>query len=699
LAKTSTSPATWPKASPWNSPRPGRRCCLLALALPLLFLLTLTAVVRPVQAQDLQEDFKVAWHAFHDLVKDERKGKYRVYWQDLEKQFLNIYKAQPEGPLAPKSLYYAGRVNEELGRRSFLDSDYRRSVDFYQRVASRFPDHSWTDDCLYRKALIELNYLDDPAAAAKDLETLVRHYPKGDMRPKAKSLLEELAGGGVLARAQSAPSEPEAEPQDRAPSPPKETRVPPQEQAAVQKTSAAAEANGPNTLRDVRHQSSDEYTRIVINADRKVPYRYQLLYPVPELDKPHRLYIDLEDTRMDAGLDSSVKIADGILRQVRIGQNTPTVTRVVLDFQDLQKYQIFAMEDPFRIIVDVSAPDAQKPKVASQNAVRRPVSLQEAQTPEPDSEKTAASEAVKRPVGKPVPKGELKPSPEARAQTATGDRIEKAGPETTTVSRPGENEPEPEQREAAQAPAYTPPPESEKQAATLVEQLGLTVRTIMVDPGHGGRDPGAVGVGGVKEKDINLRFAKILGRQLEEAGFKVLYTRTDDSFIALEDRTAKANLEKADLFVSVHCNAIHLKDFSGMETYYLDLATSKDAVRVAARENAVSTKSISDLQVILTDLMLNSKLKESKDLAKNVHSRVLQGLRQKHRVDDHGVRSAPFYVLMGAKMPAILVELGYVTNAAEARRLQSDAYLELQAQGLVAGIKAYKRNIERFASL
>lgn len=658
------------------------RLCELSLVLVFFCILTLGAVVRPVAAAALDDEFKIAWNAFHDLAKDERKGKYRVYWQDLEKQFLTVYKAAPEGPFAPKSLYYAGRVNEELGRRSYLDSDFRRSVDYYQRVASRFPKHSWTDDCLYRKALIELNYLHDAPAAQTDLETIVRHYSKGDMHPKARDLLEELAGDALLGDAAASAPEPEPAPEEiqglAEPEAPASVHVPPQaEECPTPAADAHPQPDGPNFLRDVRHQSSDEYTRIVLNADHKVPYRYQLLYPVPELNKPHRLYIDMEDTRMGKKVDANVDIADGILRRVRVGQNTPTVTRVVLDFQDLQKYQIFAMEDPFRIIVDVSAPDAGKEKDAGANEVRLPVVKAEPPA-QKDGQKT-----VKRPVAKPVAKQDTKEKKdESPAPEPEKKRVEK-----------------PERAASGQVASYTPPPESKKQAATLVEQLGLTVRTILVDAGHGGRDPGATGVGGVKEKDINLRFAKILGKLLEKQGFKVLYTRKDDSFIALEDRTAQANVQKADLFISIHCNAIHLKNFSGLETYYLDLATSKDAVRVAARENAVSTKSISDLQVILTDLMLNSKLKESKDLAKNVHSNIVGYLRKKQKVRDNGVRSAPFYVLMGAKMPAILVELGYVTNGAEAKKLQSDEYLRMQAEGVVQGVLAYKRNIERFASL
>lgn len=160
-----------------------------------------------------------------------------------------------------------------------------------------------------------------------------------------------------------------------------------------------------------------------------------------------------------------------------------------------------------------------------------------------------------------------------------------------------------------------------------------------------------------------------------------------------------ANLKKADIFISIHVNAYQTENIHGLETYYLDLATSDDAVRVAARENAVSTKKISDLQFILTDLMLNAKMKESRELAKSAHKSIIASVVKKHKVKDMGVRSAPFYVLMGARMPSILVELGYVTNPAERANLTNEAYLTRQAQGLVQGVLQYKRQIERFASL
>ena len=230
-------------------------------------------------------------------------------------------------------------------------------------------------------------------------------------------------------------------------------------------------------------------------------------------------------------------------------------------------------------------------------------------------------------------------------------------------------------------------------AADLVEQLGLSVRTIVVDAGHGGMDPGARGFG-LQEKDVTLRMALILGKMLEEHGFRVIYTRTTDVFLALGERTALANSQKADLFVSVHCNANTNPAINGLETYSLNLARTPDAVRVAERENAVSDKNISDLQMILTDLMLTSKIKESVDLARGVHRQGLSAIRGKWDVVDHGNREAPFFVLMGAKMPAILIEMGYITNKTEAARLKTDAYLKILARGIADGIRDYKRQIE-----
>jgi N-acetylmuramoyl-L-alanine amidase len=227
----------------------------------------------------------------------------------------------------------------------------------------------------------------------------------------------------------------------------------------------------------------------------------------------------------------------------------------------------------------------------------------------------------------------------------------------------------------------------------LAAALGLKIRRVVLDPGHGGKDPGAV-YKGVMEKNLTLdlarRVAPLLKKQL---GCQVLLTRDKDVFPPLEARTAMANTQEADLFVSIHVNAAPSRRLSGVETYFLNLATDEESMRVAARENATTTRSISDLQVILNDLMLNSKVNESNRLARAVQKGMLSSLRKKYRVRDLKVKQAPFYVLIGARMPAILVEVGFITNPTEHKRLKSSRYRSLVAEGIANGIVEYARKL------
>jgi len=217
------------------------------------------------------------------------------------------------------------------------------------------------------------------------------------------------------------------------------------------------------------------------------------------------------------------------------------------------------------------------------------------------------------------------------------------------------------------------------------------LRKIVLDPGHGGKDSGAIGVGGVAEKDIVLSVAKRLAKKLKnEMGVDVVLTRRDDTFIPLEDRTAIANAEEADLFISLHTNASPNAGARGIETYYLDNTTDEAAIRLAARENATSRKGVTDLQFILSDLTQNSKLEDSISLAHRLQSALVSVVGQKHgEVRDLGVKKAQFFVLVGAKMPSVLVELFFVTNKDDARALQRSSYQEAIIEALYQGIKRY----------
>jgi N-acetylmuramoyl-L-alanine amidase len=242
-----------------------------------------------------------------------------------------------------------------------------------------------------------------------------------------------------------------------------------------------------------------------------------------------------------------------------------------------------------------------------------------------------------------------------------------------------------------------PPPEKGKTPSlTLAQQLGLGVKKVVIDPGHGGKDPGAVGPSGVMEKDVVLGIALKLREKIRaRLNLDAILTRSSDRFLPLEERTALANTQKADLFVSIHTNAHKNRGVYGISTYILNVATDQEAARLAAFENAVSTKRISDLEKILNDLMLNSKINESSRLADAVQKGLITGLPSNYsNIKDLGVKQAPFYVLIGAQMPSIMVETSFITNRSEEKRLRSVAYQDAVAEGILVGIESYIRQIE-----
>lgn len=243
---------------------------------------------------------------------------------------------------------------------------------------------------------------------------------------------------------------------------------------------------------------------------------------------------------------------------------------------------------------------------------------------------------------------------------------------------------------------------AEEKGASIARQLALGVRRIVIDPGHGGRDYGAPGsVRGVHEKHVVLDMAKKLAAQLrQELNCEVLLTRSDDTYLSLEERTAIANTKKADLFISLHANASSNQNARGIETYFLNLTADKESIAVAARENATSEKNISELQTILDDLMRNAKVNESSKLATYVQDSMYESLDKRFsNVNNKGVKQAPFYVLLGAQMPSILVEAGFISNKGECRRLGDSQYQQEISRGIVSGVKSYIREISPTAFL
>jgi len=233
--------------------------------------------------------------------------------------------------------------------------------------------------------------------------------------------------------------------------------------------------------------------------------------------------------------------------------------------------------------------------------------------------------------------------------------------------------------------------EKEKKPKSHKKSAISKIRRILIDPGHGGHDPGAVGPSGLQEKDVVLTIGLQLRELIkDELGLDVVMTRSTDIFIPLEERTAIANKVNADLFLSVHANAATNRNAAGIETYYLNLAKTEKAAQLAAKENGTSLEKVSVLQAILFDLMANYKLNDSAHLAEEVQKALYKKVRGQYAdVKNLGVKQGPFYVLVGATMPSILVETAFLSNAHEETRLKDPAYLQMTAEGILEGVRGY----------
>lgn len=235
---------------------------------------------------------------------------------------------------------------------------------------------------------------------------------------------------------------------------------------------------------------------------------------------------------------------------------------------------------------------------------------------------------------------------------------------------------------------------------TLAEQLGLKVRRVVIDAGHGGHDTGAIGPSGVQEKDVALAIALKLKARLERAGLEVLLTRDDDTYLKLEERTRFANQKRGDLFISVHCNAAPRRSLRGVETYTLNTSSDRYAIRLAARENASSEKGVSDLQFILADLATKANTEESDRLAAGVQRSLVRNLKTRNPgLKDLGHKEALFFVLLGAKMPAILVETAFLSNPEEEKLLSSRDYQDSVAAAIADGVQGFLDERARLARI
>ena len=497
----------------------------------------------------------------------------------------------------------------------------------------------------------------------------------------------------------------------------------------------------------IRHWSTATYTRVAIDLGDNVTYE------AARVPNPDRIYFDLHGTRLASELvgKSFTVTDDGFLKRVRAAQYSDDVTRVVLDVNDVTEYSAFLLPNPYRLIIDIhggkgagsSHPSEQRPlagdpgreqgtgtseptatvdvpapRVAAtvKPTAARPVpnavatkntntTTEVADLSEMPGRVEATSKPTSKPISAVVDSDTTSDSPRSanadQQAAAVGTEAPSGVPETsvtapaTTIKKTRKNKTRTADGSATAVADATPARAAAPMAdgeTSLVRALGLKIGRIVIDAGHGGHDSGTIGVDGIEEKDVVLDVALRQGKLLSERlGAEVIYTRSDDTFIPLETRTAIANKAQADLFLSIHANSSPDASARGVETYYLNFTSDPTALDVAARENAVSDQSIHQLSDLVKKIALKDKIAESREFASDVEGSLYSGLAKGNAgLKDRGVKKAPFVVLIGANMPSILAEISFVTNPKDASQLAQPEYRQRVAESLYKGVARYQ---------
>jgi N-acetylmuramoyl-L-alanine amidase len=476
-------------------------------------------------------------------------------------------------------------------------------------------------------------------------------------------------------------------------------------------------------IREIKISAQDDLTRVTVVAEGVIDIK------ADRADNPARIFFDfagmkprLEGVVAKGGI-RTIEASGKLLKQVRVAENQKGVTRLVFDLTVANgsevEYRSMVMSGPNRLVVEL------KPKAGVwKNPLAPPVSAIPANPAPPPSRSimpvvTATVSAPSAPAGKVIPR-KFVPDPQVGRRVTKSNfklpeppvlvgevRLPKAEPSALPYRLAGfayrdfrvKLPPSNISRRAEQTstPAVAATRMAGKQQS-LTRVLGLKIGKVVIDPGHGGHDAGSIGTTGLVEKEVTLDVAKRLAELIEaNLGSEVVLTRTDDTYISPEARTLIANSQKADLFISVHANSSRLNTASGVETYYLNFTSSAEALEVAARENASSERSVGDLQDLIKKIALKDKIDESREFATRVQQTLYAGsVKAGNRTKDRGVRKAPFIVLIGAGMPCILTEIGFLSNPKEEALLKKPEYRQKIAEALYKGVAQYANTLSHF---
>ncbi|MBK5254752.1 MAG: N-acetylmuramoyl-L-alanine amidase [Vicinamibacteria bacterium] len=626
------------------------------------------ATPAPPPAKPDRSLYQQAERLARNLSASSRLRARQSEWDKVVGAYRVVVHKYPRSPYCDDALLKAGDLQRQMATRFKSQRYLDQALDSYSLIVSEYPGSSLGESALYAtyEILTERKRTTEAREAA---EKYLAAYPDGTHAAilGRKTTASKAAPG---ARGSSA-------------------------------AAASAKSGGAVQVFGVRFWSGETSTRVVIDLDRKVEIKQDRLM------SPARLFVDLMGTRLHPNLvGKTFPVGNAFLQQIRIGVNREDVVRVVIDFEEATGHNMFFLEDPARLVIDIKG-DAPKGARSGGGAGAKPeASPGDRASPRPQTAEVMENVEVNQPLPvlpAPVADPTPSPTPEAPATRSPPRQLPTPRVEAPPLSNPVHT-PNPAPRPGAtqaptQTPTATPDPPAKNRDGTysLARQLGLGARRICLDAGHGGHDPGAIGRGGTQEKDITLavvlKLEKLIRTQL---GADVVLTRDTDVFIPLEERTAIANASGADMFLSVHINSARNRTGRGLETYYLSFARSAAAEELAARENAISQATMKDLNNLVKAIATNSKIEESRDFAGIIQKNNVGGLSPSFPgVLDRGVHTAPFYVLIGANMPSILTEVGFISHPEEEHWLKSNAYQEKLAESLLEGVQSYLSQLNR----
>ena len=599
--------------------------------LAIAILVSLAAPAYADRKSEARQQFERAVRIRTALQERPEKDRTLADYKQTVAAYQRVYLITPQAEEVTPALIAEAELYQQMARQ-FDEKYFQSAIDTYNFLLKQYPETRYRSEAIFSIAQIQKDDLGRPEVAEVTFKDFLKRFPKSEKAPKARQALKEISDS-----------------RERANNKPPEIKG----QVVQQRESA----HGTPHVTDVHAWNSETYTRIIVNLEDTVKF------DSAHIASPDRVYFDLHKANLIPGLGKkTIDVQDGLLKSVRVGQNREGVVRLVLDVDGARDYSAYLLSNPYRLVIEVHSQAAVTTAKSVTATPAQPAANAPTSAPSKDDAAAAETNAAE--------KTNETASASSEKDSATAKLAAKLAATPASKSTPLKSKSTAPSSAALQPP--TEPKPTRDGQHSLTRALGLKIGRIVLD--------------------VALRLGHLIEQKLP--GAEVIYTRKDDTFIPLEQRTAMANDAKADLFISIHANSSHDHEARGIETYYLNFATSEESLEVATRENALSQEGLHDLQDLVKKIARNEKIEESKEFASDVQdslARRMQLVSQNEK--NRGVKKAPFVVLIGANMPSILSEISFISNPSDEKLLRKGDQRQRVADGLYRGIAAYLDNL------